>query len=230
MHFRDAYRNDRAPGLFERFLHRLDAVLMRRHAGQQGVGPVRCRSRNLLRQLCGEFIEGIAEFDKGGVKAERKATITAYRFQGRWFFTPPGYDDRWKTEKITEAELNEDFSRFLKVEIAPDCPLELVRLSVRMDPKSRSLRQLSFDLRNNSKKEVDRIAFSLVHISGKGSVFTSTPFEMRPGEIVSSHENTWYVGYVYYCEGESEKRFTIDRVTFKDGSLWSPKRSRTRKR
>ena len=176
------------------------------------------------------YVRGIAEFDKAGVKAEKETSIIAYRVQGRWFFTPPNYDDRWRAEKITEADLNEDLSRFLKVEIAPDCPLELVRFSARIDPKFLSLRQLSFDLRNNSKKEVIRIAVSIAPLNGKGSLFISTPFQMRPGETVSSWDDIKYGGYAYYCEGESVKRLTIDRVTFKDGSTWSPKRTRTRKR
>ena len=167
------------------------------------------------------FIDGIAEFDKNGVKAERKTAIIAYRFRGRWFFTPPDYDARWEAEKITEAELNADLSGFLKVEIAPDCPLELVRLSVRMDPEFRSLRRLSFDLRNNSKKEVDGLGFRIVNVSGDGSMMSGMPFKMRPGETVSSPDRIKYSGYGYYCEGESYKRFIIDHVSFKDGSTWS---------
>lgn len=173
-------------------------------------------------------INGIAKFDKDGVKTERETTITAYRSQGRWFFAPPSYDDRWQAEKITEADLNEDLSRFLRVEIAPDCPLELVRLSVRMDPKFRSLRQLNFDLRNNSKKQVDRISFSILNVSGDGSTTVGTPFQMRPGETVSRPNAVKYGGYGYYCEGESVRRFVIDSVTFKDGTRWSRRKGRTR--
>ena len=176
------------------------------------------------------YISGFAEFSKNGVKAERKTTIIAYRFHGRWFFTPPDYDDRWRAEKITEADLNEDLSRFLKVEIAPDCPLELVRLSVRMDPEFRSLRRVSFDLRNNSRKEVSGLGFSIVNVSGDGSLMSGMPFKMLPGETVSSPDRIKYSGYVHYCEGESHKRFIIDDVSFKDGSEWSLKRRRQRKR
>lgn len=173
-------------------------------------------------------INGIAEFEKGGVKKERETTMTAYRSQGRWFFAPPSYDERWQAEKITEADLNADMSRFLRVEIAPDCPLELVRLSVRMDPKFRSLRQLDFDLRNNSKKEVVRLGFSILSVSGNGSTTVGTPFQMRPGEIVSRPNAVKYGGYAYYCEGESVRRFVIDFVTFKDGSRWSRRGGRKR--
>jgi hypothetical protein len=61
--------------------------------------------------------------------------------------TPPNYDDEWKGTKITAANLSEDLSRYLSVEIAYGCPLELIRLAVRIDPKYRSLRRVSFDLR-----------------------------------------------------------------------------------
>lgn len=176
------------------------------------------------------FIHGIAEFDKNGVKAERETSITAYRFQDRWFFTPPNYDERWQAEKITEADLNADLSGFLKVDIAPDCPLELVRLSVRMDPKFRSLRQLSFDLRNKSKKEVERIGFRIDTPGSTGSTTVGTPFKMYPGETVSSANSVNYGGYAYYCEGESERRFSIDWVRFKDGSRWTLKQGQQRRK
>lgn len=174
------------------------------------------------------LINGIAKFDKDGVKKERETTITAYRSEGRWFFAPPSYDERWQAEKITEADLNADMSRYLRIEIAPDCPVELVRLSVSMDPKFRSLRQLNFDLRNNSKKEVDRLGFSILYVSGYGSTTVGTPFHMRPGEIVSRPNAVKYGGYAFYCEGEAERRFVIDWVTFKDGTRWSRRAGRRR--
>ena len=176
------------------------------------------------------FIRGIAEFDKNGAKAERETTITAYRFQDQWFFTPPSYDERWHAEKITEAELNADLSRYLKVNIAPNCPLQLVRLSVRMDPKFRSLRQLGFDLRNKSKKEVEAIGFRIDTPGRTGSTTVGTPFQMYPGETVSRPDAVKYGGYAYYCEGESERRFTIDWVRFKDGSRWSLKQGQQRRK
>ena len=171
------------------------------------------------------YISGVAEFDKQGSKVERETTIIAYRHEGRWFFTPPNYDEQWRATKLTDAEL----SAYMKVEIAPSCPLQLVRLSVKMDPQFRSLRRLSFDLRNNSKKEVDGLGFRILTTNANGYMSTGMPFKMRPGEVVSSPDNIKYAGYAYYCEGESEKRFIIDWVTFKDGSKWSlqaPKRKR----
>jgi len=104
-------------------------------------------------------IGGIAEFTEDGLIVRRGTTITAYRFGGRWFFSPPNYDDKWEATKITDGDLAADLSSYLKVQVAPDCPLELLRLSVRMDPKDRSLRRVSFDLRNNSRKEVDALNY-----------------------------------------------------------------------
>jgi hypothetical protein len=175
------------------------------------------------------YIRGIAEFGNDGHSVKREATIIAYRFESQWFFTPPNYDDEWKGTKITAANLAEDLGRYLRVEIAPGCPLELIRLAVRIDPKYRSLRRVSFDLRNNSRKEVDGLGFRIVTVSGDGSTSVGMPFNMSPGEIVSSPDNITYSGYVYYCEGESYNRFIIDRVSFKDGSEWtSVKRRRKR--
>ena len=176
------------------------------------------------------YIRGIAEFDRQGGNVKSESTIIAYRLAGQWFFTPPNYDDEWEATKINEVDLGEDLSRYLKVEIAPDCPLELVRLSVRMDPKYRSLRRLSFDLRNNSRKEVDRLGFCIVPVSGDGSLSVGAPFDIKPGETVSSRDNTKYSAYVYYCEGESYNRFIIDSVGFKDGTQWKLKRARVKRR
>jgi len=176
------------------------------------------------------YIRGIAEFGKQRRNVKIDSTIIAYRFEGQWFYTPPDYDDEWEATKINEADLVEDLSRFLKVEIDPDCPLELVRLSVHIDPKYRSLRRLSFDLRNNSRKEVDGLTFRIAEVSGDGSMTSGMPFKMMPGETVSSPDHINYSGYAYYCEGESYKRFIIDSVSFKDGTRWKPKRTRVKRR
>ena len=173
------------------------------------------------------YIRGVAEFGKDGRSVKREATIIAYRFEGQWFFSPPSYDREWETTKITEANLAEDLGRYLKVEIAPSCPLELIILSVRIDPQYRSLRRVSFELRNNSTKEVSGVGFRIVRVTGDGSVSVGMPYNMRPGEIVSSPDNITYSGYAYYCEGESNNRFIINRVSFKDGTEW---RSKTVKR
>lgn len=176
------------------------------------------------------YISGIAEFAREGRNVKSKSTIIAYRFEGRWFFTPPNYDDSWEATKITEPDLSEDLSRYLKVEIRPDCPLKLVRLSVRIDPKYRSLRRVSFDLRNNSRKEVDGLSFRIVKVNGDGSVSSGMPFKMMPGETVSSSDNIKYSGYLYFCEGESYNRFIIDSVGFKDGTEWKLRKARVKRR
>jgi len=172
------------------------------------------------------YIRGIAEFDKDGVNRKTETAITAYRFEGHWFFTPPNFDRQWEATKISEVDFAKDLSGHLKVEISPNCPLEVVRVSVRIDPEYRSLRRLSFVLRNNSKKEVDGLGFRIVQIGRDGGMSTGMPFYMGPGEIVASPDNIKYAGYAYYCEGESEKRFIIDWVRFKDGSRWKLRASK----
>jgi hypothetical protein len=129
-------------------------------------------------------IKGDAETVRDGTSVTGTETITAYRYQGNWFLSPPNYDE-WNLAKISAADLAADRGDHLKMEIAPDCPVEMISSSVRIDEKHRSERRLTFVLRNKSKKEVDRIGFNIVKVGGPPSLLMSMPFSIAPGGTTS---------------------------------------------
>ena len=166
------------------------------------------------------YIRGEAKFRNDGQDVKGQATIVAYRYSGQWFLTPPNYDDEWKRTKISTEDLAADLSKYLKVEVPPDCPLEIMNLSVKIHPNYRSLRQVTFNVRNKSRKNVDGLGFRIEKMDRSGSMSSGTSLEIKAGEIVHSPDNITYSAYVYYCEGESYNRFIIDWVRFADGTRW----------
>ena len=206
--------------------HRQCLIEQMKSAPMVGFAPVGVGySTEILSRPLSEkwwYIRGSAEFTREGHSVKGEATIIAYRYQGQWFFTPPNYDDESES-KIRAQDLAADLSNYLKVEIAPDCPLEMTRLSVKVNARYRSLRNITFDLRNKSRKEVHGLGFRIAKADGKGSMSSGMPFRISPGATTSSPDNISYSGYVYYCEGESLNRFIIDWVSFSDGTKWNLK-------
>lgn len=176
------------------------------------------------------YIRGEAEFRATVEKVQGQTTIVAYRHGGEWFLTPSNYDEEWKRSRISSEDLAADLSQYLRIEIAPDCPLEIADLSVKIHPKYRSLRLVSFKLRNKTRKGVDGLGFRIEKVDGSGSMSSGMPFNVKPGEVGASPGNITYSGYVYYCEGESYNRFLIDWVSFADGSEWKPNRRRANRK
>lgn len=173
-------------------------------------------------------IRGDADTVRDGKTVKSTETITAYRYQGNWFLSPPNYDRESELAKITAADLAADQSDHLKIEIAADCPVEMISSSVRIDDEYRAYRRLTFVLRNKSKKEIDGIGFNIGKVGGPASLLVGMPFSIAPGGTTSSPDNISYVAYGYYCAGEFYHWFTIDMVTFTDGSRWDLKGKKTR--
>ncbi len=166
------------------------------------------------------FFTGVAEFKTTSGTAKSQAQITAYRDHGKWYFTPPSYDDEWERDRITEADFAGDKSTNISIELDPACPVEIRDFSVIIDREYLSLRRLNFTLKNKTKKKIVGYGLRLgtvdAHCFGfmQGSPTTIEPKGTAPASEVK------YSAYVYYCQGESKRRLVIDSVSFADGSTW----------
>lgn len=175
-------------------------------------------------------IKGDAEFKTATGTTTRRETIRAYRFKGEWYLTPSSYDDAWARAKLSEEDLSAELNRYYKLEVHPDCPLEILDLSVRIDPQYLSQRQVSFKVRNKSTKTVDGMGFRLEWIDGRGSLSSGAWINIGPGETVAGPDRISSSGYMYYCEGEAYHRLLVDHVSFTDGTEWSLHRQRATSR
>ncbi len=151
---------------------------------------------------------------------KKQVTITAYRASGKWFFSPPNLDDEWVRERISEEDLKADFSKYLQVIVPLDCPVELLDLSVHIDPKFLSLRNVQFKVRNRSRKAVRGFSFKIIRSDENGGISVGTGLHMEPGEVVDGPTDLNYSAYLFYCEGEQHRRLIMDSVEFVDGAQW----------
>ncbi|SRR6266436_6108283 len=123
------------------------------------------------------------------------------------------------SEKINDKDPQADFRKYLEIVFPPDCPVELIDLSVRMNPKDPSLRDVRFKVRNRSKEAMTRFSFQISTRGEEGSLGVGTSLKAKPGEIVDGPDNLDYLGYVF-CEGEQHRRLVVDSVRFADDTQW----------
>jgi hypothetical protein len=162
------------------------------------------------------FIQGEGLVAINGEEKKSKFGFAAYRDRGEWYFSPPNIDEYWEKTHLAEADFAADYADEIIIRNSPDCPLEIVDLHASLDRKFPSLRNLTFKLRNRSKKEV--ISYTLRLYSDGGSVIYGSPGDIKPGG--SRDDKMDSSRYVYFCDGITKDNLIVDDVQFADGSQW----------
>jgi hypothetical protein len=168
------------------------------------------------------YLVGEAVFKTKSGEQKQEAAVVAYRDKGEWYFTPPNFDEYWEKTHVTEADLSADHADEIEIQVTSTSPLEIIELHAFLDKQYHSLRNLTFKLRNRTNKRV--IAFTVSVCSGGGCSEYSAGHEIQPGS--SREEKTDSSRYVYFCDGVTKDKITVESVAFADGSEWRrPKRN-----
>jgi hypothetical protein len=170
---------------------------------------------------------GTAEIRTPDKLSTVKTEITAYRDAGQWYFTPPNYDGGWEREHVTEADQKAERNSELELQMDPECPVELLDVSVKMDPEYASLREVSFTLRNKTDKRLTGYSLRLGRVGARCfGLMSGVPLAIEPNATSPRREEETYSAYGFYCEGIMKHRLVIDEVNFADGSRWIDPRFR----
>jgi hypothetical protein len=170
------------------------------------------------------FLIGDAVFKNNGTEQKAQTSFIAYRENGRWYFTPPNFDDSWVKSHLTDADRSADYADEIVIHITPKCPLEIDDLHARLDKTYPSIRNLTFKLKNVSDKQVRGYTLRL-YIKG-GDVIYGAGYTIDPGD--SRDEKMDSTRYSYFCEGIRKDNLIVDEVNFADGSEWKlPKPRKT---
>jgi hypothetical protein len=170
------------------------------------------------------FLAGEVEFAEGRKPQGGGFPLIAYRNKNGWYFTPQNYDNDWLKQRITEQELMADQSNNLLAQQEHGCPLEIVDLSVKIDPQNLSSRIVRFHFRNKSNKTVTGISFSLFNENGSTGI--GMPMKIVPGEKAALPKDLSYPAFRYCCLGEEKNRLLIDSINFEDGTTWESRRNK----
>lgn len=175
------------------------------------------------------YLMGTAEFLTQAGVTKARTHLIAYLDRGRWYFTPPNYDDAWVRARVTEADLAADLSDNVEIQLDPNCPVEVRDLTVSMDRERLSLRRIRFSLVNKTGKKVKGYGLRLGRPDSPCfSLLSGQPKDIEPRGEVSGEEVT-YSGYLFYCSGEVRQRLVIDSLSFADGTTWTDPRFRGKK-
>ncbi len=163
-------------------------------------------------------INGEAEFENGSIKFT-KDTIIAVKFVNQnWYFSLPNfYSKNWFDQKLSASDLTAELSHLLTVDKQPDCPIEISKVSVKINPEYNNLRKYTVEFTNKTEKTIKSFGYRI----GKGlSVGGGTA--IKPKESVQSIGN--YGANLYFCENiERTKNIFVDFVRFSDGTEWRSK-------
>jgi len=172
------------------------------------------------------YIEGVAEFSDGPVKA-LAASLVAYRDQGAWYFYP---FVRNECGEITAPQMP-DFSLSdverrlppLSLTIDRRAPVEVFEFALTRigDSACSTRRNMVFRLRNIGTKDINGFGFSIIGLrsnGGSSSVGVGLPEGLKPGQVTVYQGDIWV--------GPNPKLLQLDFVRFRDGTFWRPKKSR----
>lgn len=146
-----------------------------------------------------------------------QSKVTAYRDNGKWYFSPPNYDDYWLKTHLTEADFAVDRPDEIKIEDTASSPLEISDVHAFLDKEYRSLLRVTFKLKNRTSKKVS--AFTVRFYDQGGSVEYSAPHAIEPGGAIDEKETL--SRWVYFCDGVTRNKVVVDSVSFADGTEWN---------
>lgn len=177
---------------------------------------------------------GIAEFKTSSGISKSNTRIVAYLDQGKWFFTPPDYDNAWARKFVSEEDFLVNRSAELEIQLDRNCPVEVRDLNVVMERQVLASRKATFSLHNKTGKKIVSIGLRL-GVLGEECFGISIGKQITINALMTSTDKAGftYSAYQHYCTGELRHRLVIDSVYFADGSRWIDpkikKRDRTTK-
>ena len=166
---------------------------------------------------------GEATFKSGSKTVRQKTWLTAYRDHGNWFFSPPDIDDADGTQ-LSNEELLRNRKDEVEMHDCPDCPLEVVDLSVSIDPKDLKVRNIEFRLHNKTNKAVTQYEYEISDEHDEGSTLFGTGAAkdaIEPNGTSHEFKESHVLSY-FGCEGEAKMRIELSGIVFADGTEWSP--------
>ena len=170
------------------------------------------------------FGEASFRSDSGTVK--KFTSVIAYRDKEKWYLTPAAVDN----VELTREELLRDRKDEVQLLIPADCPLELIDLRVRIDPKNVGSRDVHFRLRNRTNQRVTRYGFVIDDEQQQGSISYAAGANLEPGGVTDEFNETHVLYSFWRCEGEPPIRIQIDHVGLADGTEWRPPKLLTHER
>lgn len=163
-------------------------------------------------------VQGIGEFQTAAGKATKTIDIIAKRQDNDWFFLPYIDDDEWERRYISQAASSSEIVKYIDVESQPGCSVEIQNLSANIDETYLSLRDVTFEVRNKTKKTVTGVGYRILTPVGETYASVGRGVTIKPAEF-ATFEITMSV-YKYFCQGPQRRTFLIDFVQFTDGSEW----------